>query len=133
MVLADDRLTVAPLEMTLDTGAPGSSASAFHGGFLVSGTVNHVSTDPTLALDVRLDPIDLAVLPRLVPKVDRASGTLEGNLHLTGKASSPTVSGDLHARSDDIEVHGFPSAITELTLDVKATGDGLTTSGAPKV
>jgi translocation and assembly module TamB len=133
MVLADDTLTIAPLEMTLDTGAAPGSEGSFHGGFLVSGNVNHLTADPALALDVKLDPIDLAVLPRLVPKVDRASGVLDGNLHLTGKASSPTVSGDLHAKSDDIEVHGFPSAITDLNIDVKATGDGLTASGAAKV
>jgi translocation and assembly module TamB len=119
--------------MTLDTGATEGSEGTFHGGFLVSGNVNHVTTDPTLALDVRLDPIDLAVLSRLVPKIDRASGVLDGNLHMTGKASSPTVSGDLHAKSDDIEVHGFPSAITDLSINVKAPGDGLTASGAAKV
>jgi translocation and assembly module TamB len=133
IALADDTLTIAPLEMTLDTGATEGATGAFHGGFLVSGNVNHLTTNPALALDVRLDPIDLALLSRLVPKVDRASGSLEGNLHLTGKASSPTVSGDLHARSDDIEVHGFPSAITDLSIDVRATGDGLTASGAAKV
>ncbi len=133
VVLAGDTLAIPPLEMTLDTGGGAGSDGAFHGGFLLSGNVNRVTSDPTLALDVRLDPIDLAVLSRLVPKIDRASGSLEGNLHLTGKASSPTVSGDLHAKSDDIEVHGFPSAITDLAIDVKATGDGLTASGGAKV
>ncbi|MGH7434275.1 MAG: translocation/assembly module TamB domain-containing protein, partial [Polyangiaceae bacterium] len=129
LVLADDTLTVAPLEMTFDSGG----ADSLHGGFLLSGSVNHLSADPRLALDVRLDPIDLGVLPRLVPKVERASGSLEGNLHLTGKGSSPTVSGELHAKSDDLEVHGFPSALTDLVIDVKATGDALNATGSAKV
>jgi translocation and assembly module TamB len=134
MVLAEDTLTVPALEMTLDTGgSQGTPGDGFHGGFLVSGTVNRVSTDPTFALDVQVNPVDLAVLPRIVPRVDRAAGTLAGNLHLTGKASSPTISGELHAKGDEIEVHDFPTAITDLSLDVKATGDGLSAKGAAKV
>jgi translocation and assembly module TamB len=133
MVVADDTLTVAPLEMTLNTGPADGSEAGFHGGFVVSGNVNHLSSDATLALDLRLDPIDLAVLPRLVPRIDRAAGSLQGNLHLTGRASTPTVSGDLDVRADDVEVHGFPSAITDLAVHVKATGDGLNATGSAKV
>jgi translocation and assembly module TamB len=129
LVIADDTLALAPLEMTFDTGG----ADSLRGGFLLSGNVNHVSTEPTLALDVRLDPIDLAVLPHLVPKVERATGRLEGNLHLTGKGSSPTVSGELHAKSEDLEVHGVPSAVTDLAIDIRATGDALMATGSAKV
>jgi translocation and assembly module TamB len=132
MVLAQDTLTVSPLEMTLDTAASGGSEAGFHGGFVLSGTVGKVTSDPTLALDLRLDPIDLAILPRLVPRVDRAAGRLEGALRLTGKAASPAVSGELHLRADDVEVHDLPSAVTDLAIDVRATGDGLVASGTGK-
>jgi translocation and assembly module TamB len=135
LVLANDALTIPPLEMTLDTDArPGEEAgeSGFHGGFVLTGIVKKVSTDPTLELDARLDPVDLAVLPRLVPKVERASGHIEGNVHVTGKASSPTFLGELHATGDDIEVHGLPTTLTDVRVDVKASATELSASGNAK-
>jgi translocation and assembly module TamB len=136
LVLAQDTLTIPPLEMTLDTGQDAASkggGAGFHGGFVLSGAINKITRDPTLALDVRLDPVDLSVLPRLVPKVDRAVGRLEGSFKLGGKASSPAVSGELHIKAEDVGIHDVPSAITDLVVDVRATGDGLTATGSGKV
>jgi translocation and assembly module TamB len=135
LVLASDALTIPPLEMTLDTDARAGEEggeSGFHGGFVLTGTVTKVSTDPTLELDARLDPVDLAVLPRLVPKVDRASGHVEGNVHVSGKASAPTFLGELHAKADDIAVHGLPTPLTDLRVDVKASATELSASGNAK-
>jgi translocation and assembly module TamB len=126
LALADDTVTTPPLEVTLDT------PDGFRGGFVVTGSVAKVTTDPTLALDARLEPVDLAVLQRIVPKIDRASGTVLGNIHVTGRAASPTVAGLLHATGDAIDVHGLPTAITDIRLDVRATASELSLSGAGK-
>jgi translocation and assembly module TamB len=134
MVLAHDTITISPLEMTLDTASDASKgAGGFHGGFVMSGTINRLTRDPSLSLDARLDPVDLSVLPRLVPRVDRAVGHVEGSLRLGGRASSPVVSGELHLKAEDIGVHDLPSAITDLTVDVRATGDGLRATGTGKL
>ena len=124
--LADDRLTVPPLELTLET------PDGFRGNCVLSGSVTHVTTDPTLALEAQLDPMDLAILQRMVPKVERASGTVSGSLRVTGRALSPVVAGELHAVGDAIEVHGLPSAITDVRVDVAATSTELSLSGAAK-
>jgi translocation and assembly module TamB len=126
VALADDSLTVPPLEVTLDT------PDGFQGGFVVSGSVSKVSTDPTLAIDARLDPIDLSVLTRLVPKIDRASGTVQGSLHVTGKALEPKLAGDLHVKGDEIVVHGLPSALSDVAVDLQATTSELSASGKAK-
>jgi translocation and assembly module TamB len=126
LTLEGDTVTLPPLEVTLDT------PEGFQGGFVVTGSVAHVATDPTLALDARLDPVDLAVLTRFLPKVDRASGTVQGSLKVTGKARTPTVSGELHARAEDIEVHGLAGAISDLSLDIKANANELSAGGAAK-
>jgi translocation and assembly module TamB len=126
LLVADDTLSMPPLEVTLDT------PEGFQGGFAVTGNVTKVTSDPTLALDARLEPVDLAVLQRFVPKVERATGKVQGSLRLTGPASSPTVAGELHATAEDIEVQGLPSAVTDVTVDVHASATELSAAGSAK-
>jgi len=137
LVLAGDTLSIPPLEMALDTDTreghgPSPGESGFHGGFVLSGAVRKVSTDATLDLDARLDPVDLAILPRLVPRVDRASGHVEGNVRVTGRARAPALAGELHATGDEVEVRGLPSALTDLRVDVSASANELSASGNAK-
>jgi translocation and assembly module TamB len=128
LVLANDTLTIPALEVTLDTGG-GQVDSGFRGGFVLSGGITRVTSDPMLALDARLEPVDLAVLQRLVPKVDRASGKIEGSMHVSGKAASPVIAGELHVTGQEIDVHGLPSAITEVRIDVHASASEIAASG----
>jgi translocation and assembly module TamB len=124
LTIADDALTMPPLEVTLD------SADGFRGGFVLTGGVTKLTSDPTLALDARLEPVDLAILQRIVPKVERAAGKIEGGLHIAGRAAAPVVSGELHATGDEIAVHGLPSAVTDLKLDVRATANDVSAKGS---
>ena len=126
LTLENDTLTTPPLQVTLDT------PDGFRGGFLVSGTISKATTDPTFALEARLDPVDLAVLQRFVPKVDHASGTVQGDVRITGKGSSPVIAGEVHAVGDAIEIHGWPSAITDVRIDARASATQLSFSGRAK-
>ena len=76
--------------------------------------------------------MDLAVLKRLVPRMDAAIGQIEGTLRVTGRASSPALGGELHARGDAIALHGMPSAVTDVRIDVRATPTELLASGTGK-
>jgi translocation and assembly module TamB len=124
--LADDTLTVPPLEVRLDT------QEGIQGGFLVSGGVSRVSTDPTLDVEAKLEPMDLAVLQKSFPRLDRASGKIEGSLHVSGKAAAPVVAGSVRVAGDMLEVHGVPGAVTDFQLDVKASATEITASGGGK-
>jgi translocation and assembly module TamB len=126
IALADDTLSMPPLEVTLDT------PEGFRGGFVLSGNVTKVTTDPNLGLDAQLEPVDLAILQRIEPKVDLATGKLEGKVHLSGRATSPVITGALRARADTIEVRGLPSAITDTQLDIRASPTELSVAGAGK-
>jgi translocation and assembly module TamB len=126
IALAEDTLTTPPLQVTLET------PDGFRGGFVLSGNIARLTTDPTLALDARLEPVDLALLQRIVPKVDRASGKIQGSARIVGKLSSPTLAGDLHITGEAVEVRGSPSAITDIHLDVRASDAELSLSGAGK-
>jgi translocation and assembly module TamB len=128
--LADDRLSVPSLEVTLDTGGGAADGSGFRGGFVLTGDISKISYDPTLAFDARLKTVDLAVLPRLVPNVDSATGKLEGSLRVTGKVTAPVIAGDLHAKADNMVVHGLSGAVTNIRIDVSATASEVSASGA---
>ena len=131
--LADDALTLPPLEVTLETGGEGTGGavdSGFRGGFVLTGTVSKIATDPTLAFDARLKTMDLAVLPRLVPNVDSVTGKLEGNLQVTGKVAAPTIVGELHAKADNLMIHALTGAVTNIRIDARATASEVTASGS---
>ncbi len=132
IVLADDALTVPPLEVTLERASGTSSDIGFRGGFVLTGGVTKATSDPTLAFEATLEPVDLAVLQRVVPRVDRASGNVEGSFRVTGKVAAPTITGELHARADDIEVRGLPGAVTDARIDVRASASEVAASGTGK-
>jgi translocation and assembly module TamB len=126
IALVDDAVTAPPLEVTLAT------PDGFRGGFVVSGRVTHATSDPTLAIEAKLDPVDLAVLKRVVPRVDTARGRVDGSLRVTGRAASPNITGELHARGEEVAVHGLPSAVTDVKVDISAAGGQLAASGGGK-
>lgn len=126
VVIADDTLVLPSLEVTLDT------PEGFRGGFVVAGGVHALTTAPSLALDARLEPVDLAVAERFAPQVTRASGTLEGSLDVTGPLGAPVIAGELHARADNLEVHGLPGAVTDVVLDARATATELSAVGSAR-
>ncbi|MGD0529784.1 MAG: translocation/assembly module TamB domain-containing protein, partial [Polyangiaceae bacterium] len=126
ITIAADTLTVPPLAVTLD------ASDGFTGGFVLTGEVTKLTRDPTLNLQAKLEPIDLAVLQRLAPKVERARGKIEGSVQVTGKAKAPVIAGELHAAGEELAVHGLPSAFTDMRLDVRASATELAASGKAK-
>jgi translocation and assembly module TamB len=127
LVLADDALTMPPLEVTLET------PDGFRGGFELTGGATRLTSDPVLSVDARLEPLDLAILARLVPRLERINGHVDGRVHLSGTAKAPEIAGELHAIGDDIEVRGFPSAITDVQVDIQATARQISASGTARV
>jgi translocation and assembly module TamB len=102
--------------LVFDLEAP----NGLKGAVTVQGAVNKISRSPELAIDASIAPIDLGVLVGVVPKLDRAQGTLDGSLHLGGSTSAPDVDGKVHIRGGDFSVHGVPSAIQNVEVDVQA-------------
>jgi translocation and assembly module TamB len=126
LVVADDALAVPPLQVTLET------PEGFHGGFEIKGGATKLTTGGDLDFEAKLEPVDLAVLERVVPKVDRAAGRIEGGLRVTGPASAPAIAGELHVTGDDLELRGLPSAVTDVVVDVKANAAELVAAGTGK-
>jgi translocation and assembly module TamB len=114
-----------PLEWAIDT------AEGFRGAFVLSGSASKVATDPILSLEARLQPMDLAALERLIPRIERASGRVQGTVRITGRAAAPTIAGELHA-AGDIEARGLPGAVTDIHMDARASASELTASATGK-
>jgi translocation and assembly module TamB len=114
LFVKDDTLAVPPITFDLQAGR------GLKGTVTVRGAAHKLTQTPELAFNAELVPIDLGVLVGIVPKVDRAQGTLGGSLYVTGKATSPEVNGHLQVRGGEFAINGMPSPISAVELDVEA-------------
>lgn len=119
IVIASDELTVP--EIALEFAA----ATGLKGSFLLGGLVHHATTHPELDLSLRVPPTDLSALATLLPKVDRASGSFEAELAITGKASAPLVAGGAHLKKGELSVRGLPALLSDVNVDVTVGGGEL--------
>ena len=114
LVVAKDTLFVSPI--TLDLATP----TGLTGSVSVRGEASHVTTDPRLAFDADLMPVDLGVLVGVVPRLTSAKGQLSGHLSASGPARAPSVKGDVHVRGAELTAKDVPGAVTELDIDMIA-------------
>jgi translocation and assembly module TamB len=114
LTLEEDRLGIPPLVLDLQAG------KGLNGAVTLRGAVTKITRDPELNAELDLSPIDLGVMVGVVPRVDRATGTLKGSVKLLGPLRSPRVEGDVHVAGAEIAVKGFPSPLSELNIDVQA-------------
>jgi translocation and assembly module TamB len=113
--LENDALVVPPFVFDL------SAQGGLRGSALLRGSVTRITRDPELLLDAELSPIDLGFMVGVVPKVNRATGTLAGALSLRGRAKDPQIDGALRVRGAEFGVQGMPGAISDVEIDVRAT------------
>jgi translocation and assembly module TamB len=115
IALADDSVALPPLVLDLQ------AAHGLKGSVTLRGSIAHLTHDPDLALALDLSPIDLGLLVGVVPKLERATGTLQGSVRLTGSVRAPTVNGDLRVAGGELSVKGLPGPVSELNVDVRAS------------
>jgi translocation and assembly module TamB len=114
IVLAGNRVTLPPLELDLSTTA------GVTGAVTVQGNVRSPFSDPSVDVRADLAPVDLSVLAGVVPKLDRASGSLSGTVRVTGPATDPQVDGAATVRASELVVRGLPSPINDVAIDLRA-------------
>ena len=105
---------IPPFELGLST------VTGVSGAITVQGDVRDPFGDPTLDVRADLAPVDLSVLAGVVPKLDRATGSFAGAVHMTGRAADPQVSGDAKVRASELVVRGLPAPVNDLEIDVRA-------------
>jgi translocation and assembly module TamB len=110
--IENDKLRLPPLVFQL------RSPNGLQGTCTVNGEVTTVFRDPVLSLTAELAPIDLGVLVGVVPKLERSAGTISGFIAAKGRLASLDVDGKLQVRGAELAVHGWPSDLTEVNVDV---------------
>jgi translocation and assembly module TamB len=96
-----------------------SSAQGLKGTFVASGKVRNVAAQPELDFKASLLPLDLSALPGLLTRVERASGTAQASVGITGPVSSPRYSGEFTVRNGSLLLAGLPLPIEGLNVDVR--------------
>jgi translocation and assembly module TamB len=84
--------------------------------FQIEGDVSKLFSKPELDLKARLVPTDLAVLSALSPKIERATGQLEGALTMTGPLSAPLTRGEIKLSGGSLQLQGAPLALEDVTM-----------------
>ncbi len=113
VTLEKDELTVPGI--LLDLTPP----MGFSGTFEASGQVHHVLGGADLDLRARLLPTRLKGLVGIVPRLERADGTLEASVSLHGSPRSPRYAGQIKIESGAATVRGFPMPIDDVYVDVE--------------
>jgi translocation and assembly module TamB len=114
--LAADVLKVPDLRVQV------RSASGLKATVVAGGTVRRATTGADLELGVRLEPVDLTRLSADIPSVERASGTLDASLRVSGPVSALRYAGALELRKGELELKGVPIGLSDMNVDVEIGG-----------
>ncbi len=112
--LKNDTVSLPPLTFRLEAGG------GFSGSFAVNGSVRNLTKGAQLDLSADIAPIDLSMLPSLIPRLTRSAGKLTGSLRITGAPTQPDIDGAMHLRGGEFVVPGIPS-VSDLNLDLSAS------------
>src|SRR5690606_31490655 len=115
ITIANDRLTLP--EMTLDLSASGLRAS-----LVTHGEVRRLSNAPQLDVEVRIPPTDMSVFSGLLPRVERAGGTLEAKVKVTGSPTAPLLTGGAKIEKGELSIRGIPALFSDMHADVSIAG-----------
>jgi translocation and assembly module TamB len=114
--VGDDKLVLPPL--TFDFTAGGG----LHGQAVVGGELKKLSSSPEVNLSAKVAPLDLSSLASVVPKVERASGTLEASLNVSGKLAAPVYSGEAHLKKAEFSMRGLALPLSDVNVDLAIGG-----------
>jgi translocation and assembly module TamB len=128
LVVQNDTLQLPAegIELALDT------PSGFSGRLRLIGGADHLSKGRAaqLRFNAALDTIKLSEVAQYVPKVERAQGTVQGEATVRGSIASPEIAGHVQVAADEIVVHGFTGAMTDVKLTVFADARQIRADGS---
>lgn len=115
--LADGKLDVPALALELNTPR-GQSAT-----FDLAGKLDRVGQGTQIDATLGLRPLPLAMLLGVVPRVERAEGTLAGKLRLRGALLAPQYQGGFELSGGEVALHGLSTPISDIGLSLSIDGN----------
>jgi translocation and assembly module TamB len=104
--------------LSLEVSTPrGQTAS-----FAVSGKVDKLGQSPELDATFALKPLPLATVLGMVPRVERAEGTLSGRLRLYGPLAAPRYQGGFELNGGEVALHGLSTPLSDIALALSVDG-----------
>lgn len=127
IVIHGDNLTLPSEGLRLQLQTKGGLGGSLR---VVGGVANLTRGEgASLGFIATMKTLDLAEIAPLLPRVERATGTVTGEATVTGTVGSPEVAGTARVRADEIVVKGFSGAMTDVKLDVAANPREVTAVG----
>jgi len=105
-------------ELRMEFSSPSGLTAAFKAG----GAVRKTMTAPELDLVVEVEPTSLARLSADIESIQRASGTLQARLEVTGPLTSLRYAGLAELKDGELDLEGLPVPLED--IDVVTTIGG---------
>jgi translocation and assembly module TamB len=91
----------------------------------MSGGINRLRDAPELAGTLTLRPMELAALTQMIPRVERAKGTVTGRMTVSGPIQSPSYGGGFELSGGELVVRGLQAPISDLEIVTRLSGGEL--------
>jgi translocation and assembly module TamB len=116
MTLGSGRLLVPGLAVELKT--PRGQSSIFD----ISSSIDELGANPRLEAQLTMRPLPLGGLLGMLPRVERAEGSLSGKLRLTGPLAAPRYEGGFEIEGGEVVVRGLSPTISDISLAIALDG-----------
>ncbi|HEY4104186.1 MAG TPA: hypothetical protein VGM44_09850, partial [Polyangiaceae bacterium] len=93
--------------------------------FDAQGTIFNVSTMPQIDAKLTLRPMQLASLVDMIPRAERAEGTLSGKLEVQGPLLAPRFAGGFDLERGEIAIRGLPLPVSDIALALRVDSSEL--------
>jgi translocation and assembly module TamB len=93
--------------------------------FDAQGSIFNVATFPQIKGQLTLRPMQLASLLGVIPRAERAEGTLSGELEVEGPLFAPRFAGGFDLERGELAIRGLPLPVTDIGIAVRISGNEL--------
>ena len=93
--------------------------------FDAQGSIYNVATFPQIKGKMTLRPMQLASLVGVIPRAERAEGTLSGELEVNGPLFAPRFIGGFDLEHGELSLRGLPLPVSEIEIALRIAGNEL--------
>jgi len=93
--------------------------------FDAQGSIYNVATFPQIDAQLTLRPMQLASLLGVIPRAERAEGTLSGQLAVRGPLFAPRFAGGFDLEHGELSIRGLPLPVSDIELALRISGNEL--------
>jgi translocation and assembly module TamB len=104
--------------MALEVGTPRGQSVSFD----VTAKLDKLGQGTQIDASFGLRPLPLATVLGMVPRVERADGTLSGKLRLQGSLSAPHYEGGFELNKGEVALHGLSTPLSDISLALSIDG-----------